>query len=127
MKFTDYALSSEEGKYILVVVSGFEPWLLFSKGGETQVQKAILGQPYPFANKEYSFTVDKIVNSAVIKNNWKNNSEKLLHPAVIATIEHNSTSQQVVLEFNKPYHYKTGSRTMVFLYRRLVVPSESVD
>ena len=118
IKFTDFDLGKMEGKYILVVTSKAQTWLLFSKKGKTQVQKAKLGWPYPFANEGYFFSIEKITNNAVIKTNWKNNSEDLLHPAIIATIEHNGTVQQVVLEFNKPYHYKSKLGTMVLLYRR---------
>ncbi len=118
VQFTDFDLSSTKGNYILAVAGGSEPWLISSKEGKTQVEKVVIGCSYPFTNKEYSFSINKIVDGATIKTDWKNNSKNLLHPAIIAKVEDSSTSQQVVLEFNKPYHYTTKSGTMIFLYRR---------
>ena len=118
MEFTSFDLGGTEGKYILVVADGSEPWLLFSNKGKTQTEKATFGRAYPFTDKEYSFSIEKIFDSAVVKTDWKNKSENLLNPAIIATIEYDGTAQQAVLEFNKPYHYKTKFGTMVLLYKR---------
>jgi hypothetical protein len=118
MKFTDLKLSGRDGRYILVAASGSEPWLLFSEKGKTRAEKAKLGQPYSFANKKYSFIIEKVFGHAVIKTDWKNNSENLLHPAVVAVVEYDDTLQQSVLEFGKPYHHKSKYGTMVLLYRR---------
>lgn len=118
MKFTDLKLGGRDGRYILVAASGSEPWLLFSQKGKNRVEKAILGRPYSFANKQYSFIIEEVFGHAVIKTDWKNNSENLLHPAVIAVVEYDDTVQQAVLEFEKPYHHKSKYGTMVLLYRR---------
>ncbi len=118
MKVTDFKLGGRDGRYILVAASGSEPWLLFSKKGKTRAEKVILGRPYPFANKKYSFIIEKVFGHAVIKTDWKNNSENLLHPAVVAVVEYDDTVQQAVLEFDKPYHHKSKYGTMVLLYRR---------
>jgi hypothetical protein len=118
MKFTDLKLGGRDGRYILVAASGSEPWLLFSQKGKNRVEKAILNQPYPFANKQYSFIIEKVFGHAVIKTDWKNNSENLLHPAVVTVVEYDDTVQQAVLEFDKPYHHKSKYGTMVLLYRR---------
>ncbi len=118
MRFTDFNLGGTDGKYILVAARGSEPWLLFSKKGKTRAEKAILGQPYPFTNEQYSFIIEKVLDHAVIKTDWKNNSENLLHPAVVTAVEYDDTVQQAVLEFNKPYHHKNRFGTMVLLYRR---------
>ena len=118
MKFTDLKLGGRDGRYILVAASGTEPWLLYSQKGKTRVEKAMLGRPYSFANKQYSFIIEKVLGHAVIKTDWKNNSENLLHPAVVAVVEYDDTAQQAVLEFDKPYHHKSKYGTMVLLYRR---------
>jgi len=118
MRFTDFDLGDTKGKYILVVAHGSEPWLLFSEKGKTRVEKAIGGQSYPFADKEYSFAVGEVIDGAIIKTDWKNNSQKLLHPALIVTIEQNNMKSQAVLEFDKPYHHHDKFGTMVILYRR---------
>lgn len=118
MKFTDLKLGGRDGRYILVAASGSEPWLLFSQKGKNRVEKAILNRPYPFANKQYSFIIEKVFGHAVIKTDWKNNSDNLLRPAVVAVVEYDDTVQQAVLEFDKPYHHKSKYGTMVLLYRR---------
>ncbi|MDH4239886.1 MAG: hypothetical protein OEW48_10005 [Phycisphaerae bacterium] len=127
MRFSDFNLGGSDGRYILVAAPGAQPWLLFSKKGKMQAKKAVLGQPYPFSNEHYSFFVEKIFESAVIKTDWKNDSEKLLRPAVIAAIEYDDTVQQAVLEFNKPYHQKTRFGTMVLLYRRQMGSSKATN
>ncbi len=123
MRFTDFDLSGAKGKHILVAASGTKPWLLSSKNRRKRAEKIVLGRFYPFANREYSFSIEKIMDEAIIKTDWKNNSESLLHPAIIATIEQNGTGgRQTVLELNKPVHYKTKLGTLVLLYRRRPTP-----
>ena len=118
IRFTDFDLDGSKGQYILAVASGTNPWLLLSEKGEKTVEKAVLGRPYPFENRQYAFSIEKIVDGAIIKTDWTNGSQKLLHPAVIATIKQNDKEQQAVLELNKPIHFKMKSGTMVLLYRR---------
>jgi hypothetical protein len=118
LRFTDFDLRGAKGKHILVVASGTQPWLLMSKKDEKRAERAVLGQPYPFENNEYSFSVEKIMDGAIVKTDWANGSERLLHPAVIATIKQNDTEQQAVLELNKPIHHRMKSGMLVMLYRR---------
>jgi hypothetical protein len=118
MRFSDFNLGGAEGKYILVAARGAEPWLFFSKNGKKRAEKAILNQPYPFANEQYSFSIENVLDHAVIKTDWKNNTESLQHPAVVVTVEYDDALQQTVLELDKPYHYKNKFGTMVLLYRR---------
>lgn len=118
MRFTDFDLSGEKGKHVLVAASGTKSWLLLSDNRKKRAVKAVLGRSYPFADQEYSFSIEKIMDEAIIKTEWKNNSESLIHPAIIATIEQNGTDQQTVLELNKPFHYKTKFGMLVLLYRR---------
>lgn len=126
MRFTDFNLRGDDkGTYILAVASGTKSWLLLSKNGEKRAENALLGQPYPFADKEYSFSIEKIMDGAIIKTEWKNNSERLLCPAIVATIEESGTSEQAVLELNKPLHHKTKSGVLVLLYRRRPAPLEN--
>jgi hypothetical protein len=118
VQFTDFNLNGIEGKYFLAVAHEAKPWfIVFRKGGKI-VEGIVLGRFYPFANEEYSFSVEKIIDGAIIKTEWKNNTESLLHPAIIATIEQNSSSHQTALELNKPFHYKTEYGTLVLLFRR---------
>lgn len=123
MRFTDFNLRSDDkGAYILAVASGTGPWLLLSKNGEKRAENALFEQPYPFSDKDYSFSIEKIMDGAIIKTEWKNNSERLLCPAIIATIEESGASEQAVLELNKPLHHRTKSGVLVLLYRRSPAP-----
>ena len=117
MRFTDFDLH-EAGKYILAAASGAKPWLLMSTKGKKRAERAILGRPYFFADKEYSFSIEKIIDGAIVKTDWTNGSERLLNPAVITTIKENGISNQAVLELNKPIHHKMKSGMIVLLYRR---------
>ena len=119
MRFTDFDLNEATVKYILAVASETKPWLLMSKKGKKSAERAFLGRPYPFADKEYSFSIEKIIDGAIVKTDWTNGSERLLCPAVITTIKENDTSNQAVLELNKPVHYKIKSGMLVLLYRRM--------
>jgi hypothetical protein len=118
IRFTDFDLYEAAGKYILAVASGTKPWLLMSKKGRKSAERAVLGRPYPFADREYSFSIEKIIDGAIVKTDWISGSERLLRPAVIATIKENDTSNQVVLELNKPVHHRMKSGMLVMLYRR---------
>ena len=118
IRFTDFDLRGAKGKHILVVASGTKPWLLMPKKGEKRIERVVFGRPYPFADKEYSFNIEKIIDGAIVKTDWTNGSERLLNPAVIATIKQNSTNRQAVLELNKPIHYRIKSGMLVLLYRR---------
>jgi hypothetical protein len=69
-------------------------------------------------HRELSLGIDKIMTGARLRKYWKNNSEKVLHPAIIATIDDKDSKQETVLEFNQPFHYRTKSATMVLLFRR---------
>jgi hypothetical protein len=118
IRFTDFDIGGSKGQYILAVASGTEAWLLFSSKGRKSVEKAVIGHPYLFEDRDYSFSIEKIIDGAIIKTDWANGSEKLLHPAVIVRIKQSGSERQAVLELNKPVHFKTESGTLVLLYRR---------
>ncbi|MHC4322901.1 MAG: hypothetical protein ACYSUX_01365 [Planctomycetota bacterium] len=118
LRFADFDLRGTKGKYILAVASGTQPWLLMSKKGDKRIERAVLGSSYPFADKEYSLSIEKIIDGAIVKTDWANGSQRLLRPAVIATIMQNGTSRQAVLELKKPIHHKIESGMLVLLYRR---------
>jgi hypothetical protein len=118
IKFTDFDLGKAGGQYILAVANGTKAWLFLSKKGEKRVERAVLGSSYPFIDNEYSFSIEEIMDGAIVKTDWANGSQKLLHPAVIATIKQNDTSRQAVLELDKPIHHRIKSGMLVLLYRR---------
>lgn len=124
VEFSDYTISPEKGEYIVVAATESQRWLLFTEKGKTRVEKAALNRPYPFRDKAYSFSIEEIRENAVVKTSWKNNSESLLHPAIIARLEYDDTVEQVVLQFGKPYHHKMGMGTLVLLFRRRQEPAK---
>ena len=118
MRFTDFNLQNAKGNHILAVAGRTKAWMLSSEKGRRRLDKAGPGRTYPLADKAYSFSIEKILDEAIIKTQWKNNSERLLRPAVVATILHDGTGRQTVLELNKPFHLRTKSGVLVLLYRR---------
>ncbi|MHC4645254.1 MAG: hypothetical protein ACYTBJ_07115 [Planctomycetota bacterium] len=124
MTFTSLDPGSTEGNYLLVVSRGSQPWVLSSAGGKVGLQRAAPEKSYPFANKEYSFSIEEIIDHAVINTTWSNDSQQLLHPAFVAVVEENGTEQEAVLELDKPSHKQTGLGKMVLLFRRQPTPME---
>ena len=125
IKYTDFNLGSDKGTYILAVAGGTKAWLFVSNNKGRRAEKVVAGRSYPFADKQYAFTIEKIVDGAIVRTEWKNKSETLLHPALVATIEEGGRPEQTVLELDKPFHHKTASGVLVLLYRRSPVPAAS--
>jgi len=125
MKFANIDLSSLTGKSILITAPGVKPWLLYSRKGNKRLERASLGKSYPLADASYSFRIENIIDGAIVKTDWKNKSESLLHPAVVATVEQDGGGRQIVLELNKPSHHRTEFGTLVLLYRRNPAPPGS--
>lgn len=124
IKYTDFNLGDEKGAYILAVAGGTRAWLFLSNNKGKRAEKAVLSRFYPFADKQYTFSIEKIVDGAIVRTEWKNNSERLLRPAFVATIVENGESEQAVLELDKPFHHKTKAGVLVLLYRRSPAPAE---
>jgi hypothetical protein len=105
------------GRYILAAARA--PRLLYLKDGKRCIEPVQTGKRYAFDDKRYSFGVDEIRPRARIEMVWRNGSEMLLHPAVVATILRGDTAQQVLLELGQPCHHKTTLGTLVVLYRHV--------
>lgn len=118
IQFADFDIGNSPGNYILIAKKGSGLWLFYFKDGEKHAEQAKLKHEYPFAQKEYTFSIEEFANSAYIKNTWKKGAEELLAPAIIASIEENKNCNQLILEFNKPNHHRSDSGTMILLYRR---------
>lgn len=118
IRFVDFPLAGA-GSYLLVATPGAPLHLLCLREGKKHMEPAELGKRYPFGDKRYSFAVDEVRSRATIQKTWKNGSEMLLHPAVVATIRQGESQQQVVLELGQPYHQKSTVGTLVLLYRRV--------
>lgn len=122
MKFTECDLDGASEKSILITAPGQKQWLLSSRKGAKRMEKAALEKSYPLAEAGYSFKIESIVDGAIIKTDWVNKSESLMHPAIVATIEEGGAGRQTVLELNKPFHHRTEFGTLVLLYRRSPAP-----
>jgi hypothetical protein len=127
IQFTDFDIGSAPGNYILIAENGSEPWLFYLKDGKTHAEPAKFKNEYPFGQNAYTFSIEQFSNSANIKNTWRKGSEELIAPAIIANIEENKISKQVVLEFDKPIHHRATSGTMVLLYRREASSSRVIN
>ncbi|MHC4352143.1 MAG: hypothetical protein ACYS0H_05435 [Planctomycetota bacterium] len=127
MKFAECDLGGTPGKRILIVAPGAKRWLLYSRRGKRRFEKAILDKSYPLADAGFSFRIENIVDGAIVKTDWKNQSEALLRPAIVVRIEQDGAGRQTVLELNRPYHRKTEFGTLVLLYRRNPAPAVSKD
>jgi len=125
IRYTDFNLGDDKGAYILAVAGGTRAWLFLSNNQGKRTDKVVLGRFYPFADKQYAFSIEKIMDGATIRTEWKNNSERLLRPAFVATIEESGESEQTVLQLDKPFHHKTKSGVLVLLYKRSPVPAGS--
>jgi len=118
-RFVDFHVGTEPGRYILTVAQGAPSYLLYRQDGKKRIEQVEPGKRYSFGDKRYSFGVDEVRLGARIATTWKEGSEVLLNPAVVATLIQNTSAEQVLLELGKPYHHKTPSGTLVVLYRRV--------
>ncbi len=117
VRFLDFHVGA--GRCILAVAQGPQSHLLYLKDGKKCLEQVQTGKRYAFDDKRYSFGVEEIRPSARIETAWKNGSEMLLHPAVVATILRGDIAQQVVLELGQPCHHKTTLGTLVVLFRHV--------
>lgn len=121
VRFANTLLGPAENKYLLAVVRNGDAYLCSRRENRLSGAPAILQRPYPFGESGYAFTIAEVAHGATIQNTWMNNSNRLVRPALVGTIQTGETRKQVVLEFNKPYHYKTEEGTLVLIYRRASV------
>jgi hypothetical protein len=125
IRYTDFDLGDDKGAYILAVAGGTKAWLFLSNNKGKRAEKVVLGRYYPFADKQYAFSLEKVMDGAIVRTEWRNNSERLLRPAFVATIEESGESEQTVLQLDTPFHHKTKSGVLVLLYKRSPAPAES--
>lgn len=111
-----------EGKYQLLTVKGCEPKMLYVRQDRLVLEDVTPEKRFSFAQADYGVVVNQVRCGASIKTVWHNRSNRLIRPALVATLRSQVIEQEVVLEFNKPYHYKTDSGTLVLVYRRLADP-----
>jgi len=123
LKFTDIDLSESTGNYILLAVRGTDSGLLTYRDGHVKLTKAELNKPYPFSQADYTFRIEQIVHDAAVVKDWRNNSDRLINPAFVVTIEQGDSTEQAVLELNKPHHYKTDDGTYAIVFGRAPKPA----
>lgn len=123
--FNDFDLAGSEGRYI-IVQDKKDTWLNCIRSGKRIIEKAALGKPYPFKDKAYTFTINEIVEQAVIKTSWENKSQTLKNPAVLVEVTQDGVSRDALIEFGKAARVKTESGKMVTMYfRQGQKPAES--
>jgi len=119
VRFLDFQVEPQAGQYILAVAEGLSPRVLHWEDGAKKIRQVEMGQRLPFKDERYSFAVEQVRFAAAVETRWANGSDMLLHPALVATIAQANATEEVLLEQNKPCHHKTGSGTLVVLYRRI--------
>ena len=117
IEFNDFDPGPAGDRFFVVKNRSSETWLYFVRGNEGKFEKAAVGKPYAFRNEAYSFVLDSIVPSGILKKTWKNQSETLENPALIASVEYDGTASDEVFEINQPSHNKTPYGVMVALFR----------
>ncbi|MCF7974566.1 MAG: hypothetical protein K9N55_12175, partial [Phycisphaerae bacterium] len=108
-----------DGKYQLLTVPGCAPKMLSVRQGHRVLDEVTPETPFGFTHPDYTVTVKQVRCGAHIKTVWLNRTNRLIRPALVATLRSQLIEQEVVLEFNKPYHFKTDSGTLVLVYRRM--------
>jgi hypothetical protein len=119
MKFLDFDVGSAAGRYILAMTQDMQAFALHVQDGNRHLERIEVGKRYPFSDERYSFAVEELRGGAAIVEAWKNGSEVLLRPAIVADIVQGTEAREVVLELNKPCHHTTALGTLVVLYRRI--------
>ncbi len=118
-RFLDFHMSAAANRYLLLATPGPQSHLLYFKDGKKQTEPVEVGKRYDFNDKRYSFAVEEVRPGARLETAWRNGSEMLLHPVIVATITQGNAEQQVVLELGQPFHHKTTMGTLVVLYRHV--------
>jgi len=118
-RFLDFHASAGANRYLLVVTPGPQSHLLYFKDGRKHLDPVETGKRYEFNDKRYSFAVEEVRPGARLETGWRNGSEMLLHPAIVATIAQGNAEEQVVLELGQPVHHRTSVGTLVVLYRHV--------
>jgi hypothetical protein len=127
MKFADFDLGDMEGTYMLAGSAKDKVWVLSVLNGKVHAEELKLDKAYPLTDKAYSFKVEKAFYPAAIKTEWKNGTEDLLKPAIIATVSEGGKSERIVMELGKPNHYKTKEMgTIILLYRRQPAANQNI-
>lgn len=118
-RFLDFDLGGTAGQYILTMTQDRQSYLFHVRDGKRRLERLELNKRYSFKDERYSFAVEDLRGGAAIVNAWKNNSDVLLRPAIVAEIVQGAETREVVLELNKPCHHRTALGTLVVLYRRI--------
>jgi hypothetical protein len=116
VSFDDFKLPKAKGYYTLVVSSSDKQWLISHDGEKRISQKPEIGKEYSFSKLMYDFTIKQILVNTVLKDEWHNESDSLLNPALIVTVREGDNSEQKILMLNKPQQTsdKTGKAMLAF-------------
>jgi hypothetical protein len=116
VRFADFNLPKAKGYYTLLTGSSDKFWLLAYDGEKRVLQECQLGEKYPFADEEYSISVSQVLANTVLKDEWHNESDSLISPALIVTVQEGDNSEQMILMINKSQQTsdKTGKAVIIF-------------
>ncbi|MHC4221076.1 MAG: hypothetical protein ACYST9_01530 [Planctomycetota bacterium] len=117
VEFAEIDTGGKQGNYVVLAAPNSEARIVFIKDQKTVVEKLEHGKYYSFNREDFTFSIEKIVNNAVIETKWTDVSGNLSNPAMIGAIVTNGIEQEVVLELNKPFHKNSSFGTMVLLYK----------
>jgi hypothetical protein len=118
-RFLDFDVGGASGQYILAVTHDLQSYLVHLKDGKRTIERVELDKRYSFKDERYWFAIEELRGKAGIVDQWKNASETLLRPAIVAEIVQGTEVREVVLELGKPCHHRTALGTLVVLYRRI--------
>lgn len=118
LRYQYYDLRGETKTYLILTGGREKPRVIFSEDGNLADQELDAKMAYSL-EKDYSFKVEQVYPRALLKTAWKNGTERLLHPALVAQWRQGNEKQEFLLELNQPHHLKTEKGMMVVLFRRV--------
>jgi len=124
VEFSDFDLSPSRNRYFIATTGGTEWWLYYQSPDDVRIEKGQLNHPYPFNDKEYTFTLDSILAHGTLSRKWVNNSDQLNRPALVVEVESDKGIEKAVLNINQPTHVDTPYGTLALLYRQKVKPGQ---
>jgi hypothetical protein len=118
VEFSDFDTGTSENRYFIVTAGNSDLWLYYKTTHGIQLEKVQMKHPYPFKDKDYTFTLDSMLSHGVLSKTWFNNSEKLQHPALVVSVESDKATRETVVEIGQPAHVQTAYGTLVLYYHQ---------
>ncbi|MBN1766330.1 MAG: hypothetical protein JW860_13805 [Sedimentisphaerales bacterium] len=104
--------------FFIMVSPQQKPMLVSCQKDNLNTEELVLGRKYSLSEK-YHFIVEQISAQAILKDQWKNNSETLKNPAIIVFLDDDAgTQEQFALELGTPVHKNISEGTFVFMFKQ---------